>query len=103
MGLELTQRTVAEFLTPDRVSSVSALQPALLRPKEHVRDLESSGHPLGDAQRTVALKGLLPQALLDRLDDIKDALNAFELKLKWVERQVERDHARALTDKSRSR
>eukprot|EP00969_Alexandrium_andersonii_P054143 2383394-Alexandrium_andersonii.AAC.1 len=34
MGPVLTQRKVAELLTPDQVSSVSALQPALLRLKE---------------------------------------------------------------------
>eukprot|EP00969_Alexandrium_andersonii_P300633 13291163-Alexandrium_andersonii.AAC.1 len=70
---------------------------------EQLRDIESPGHPLGDAQRTSALRGLLPQPLLDRLDDIEDALNTVELKLKWVERQVEPGRVRALTDKSRSR
>eukprot|EP00969_Alexandrium_andersonii_P064057 2821306-Alexandrium_andersonii.AAC.1 len=47
----------------------------------------SSGRPVDDAQRAIALRGLLPQALLDCLGDLEDALNAAELKLKWVERQ----------------
>eukprot|EP00969_Alexandrium_andersonii_P258962 11450134-Alexandrium_andersonii.AAC.1 len=60
MGPELTQRAVAEVLTPDRANSASALQPALLRLKEQLRDIELPGRPLDDSQRAIALRGLLP-------------------------------------------
>eukprot|EP00969_Alexandrium_andersonii_P077796 3431588-Alexandrium_andersonii.AAC.1 len=76
MGPERAQRAVAELLAPDRVSSVSALQPALLRLKGQLRGIKSPGHLLDDAQRAIALRGLLPQPLLDRLGDIEDTLNA---------------------------
>eukprot|EP00969_Alexandrium_andersonii_P243177 10741617-Alexandrium_andersonii.AAC.1 len=103
MGPELTQRRVAELLTPDRVSSVSTLQPSLLRLKEQLRGIESSGHPSGDIQRTIALRGFLPQSLLARLDDIEDALNTFELELKWVEpRSSAAMCARWLTSRARA-
>eukprot|EP00969_Alexandrium_andersonii_P045978 2017663-Alexandrium_andersonii.AAC.1 len=97
------QRAVAELLTPDCANSATALQPALLWLKGQLRGTESPGHPIDDAQHAIALQGLLPQPLLDRLDDIEDDLNAFELELKWVGRQVERGHVRALTGKSRAR
>eukprot|EP00969_Alexandrium_andersonii_P204279 9026563-Alexandrium_andersonii.AAC.1 len=67
MGPELRQRAVAEHLTPDRVASATALHPVLFRLKEQLRDIGSPRHPLDDAQRAIALRGLLPQALLDRL------------------------------------
>eukprot|EP00969_Alexandrium_andersonii_P115387 5102927-Alexandrium_andersonii.AAC.1 len=41
MGPMLKQRTAAELLTPDRATSVVTRQPALLRPKEQLRDIES--------------------------------------------------------------
>ena len=49
------------------------LQPALLRLKEQLRDITAAGHPIDATQKTIALRGLLPKTLLDRLDDL-DAL-----------------------------
>eukprot|EP00969_Alexandrium_andersonii_P047410 2079835-Alexandrium_andersonii.AAC.1 len=60
MGPELTQRAVAERLTPDRVSSVGAFQAALPRLKEQLWDIESPRHPVNDTQGTIAPRGLLP-------------------------------------------
>eukprot|EP00969_Alexandrium_andersonii_P207508 9167341-Alexandrium_andersonii.AAC.1 len=53
MGPELSHRAVAELPTPDRTTSVVASQPALLRPKEQLRDIESTGHPIDDTQRAL--------------------------------------------------
>ena len=104
VGPELVQRTVAELLTPERVSAMSELQPALLRLREQLRDVVAAGHPVDDLQRTIALRGILPKALLDRLDDLEDTLGTFDLKLKWVERQIDRAHVKSLTEqRSRTR
>eukprot|EP00969_Alexandrium_andersonii_P306250 13538091-Alexandrium_andersonii.AAC.1 len=106
MGPELAQRAVAELLTPDRVASATALQPALLRLKEQLRGIESPGSLLEDPQRAIGplrRGGLSPQPLLDRPENIENAFNTLELELKRVERQVERDHLRTLTYKSHAR
>ena len=98
VGPELIQRTVAEILTPKRVSNMVELQPALLRLKEQLRDIVAAGHPLDETQRVIALRGILPKALSDRLDDleaIESVPSSFDMKLKWVERQLERAQVRA--------
>ena len=86
IGPELVQRTVADLLTPERVQSPADLQPALISLKEQIREVTTAGHPLDDTQKEIALKGLLPKALLDRLDDLEETHTDFELKLRWVER-----------------
>ena len=74
VGPELSQRTVAELPTPIRAATLTELQPALLRLKEQLRDVVAAGHPVDDTQRVIALRGLLPRPLLDRLGgDPKDA------------------------------
>ena len=98
IGPELVQRTVADLLTPERAQSPTDLQPALISLKEQIREVTTAGHPLDDTQKEIALKGLLPKALLDRLDDLEETHTSFELKMRWVERQVEKAHLKALTE-----
>eukprot|EP00969_Alexandrium_andersonii_P115136 5091625-Alexandrium_andersonii.AAC.1 len=93
MDPELAQRAVAELLTPGRASSASALRPVLLRLNEQLRAPSRPG-TLGDTQRIVALKGLLPEALLDCFDDVEETRATFELKVMRADRQVGRGHTR---------
>ena len=69
VGPELIQHTVVALLTPGRAASIAELQPALLELKEQIRDVAAAGHPLDDTQRFIALRGILPTTLLNRLDD----------------------------------
>ena len=71
MAPELTQHTVVELLTPQRAATRADPQPALLRLGEQLRDTRAAGHPLGETQRVIALRGILPQTLLGRLGDLE--------------------------------
>ena len=58
----------------------------------------AAGHPVDDTQRVIMLRGLLPKSLLGRLGDLEDTHATYGAKLRWVERQLERDHAKAMAD-----
>ena len=53
---------------------MAELRSALIRLKEQLRDVAAAGHPVDDTQRVIVLRGLLPKALSDRLDDIEDTV-----------------------------
>ena len=86
MGPELVQRTVAELLMVQRAATMAELQPALLRLKEQLRDVVVAGHALGDTQCTIALRGIIPRGLLERLDGVEDHHPTCEATLRWVGR-----------------
>ena len=52
---------------PARAASMSELQPAVRRAKEHIRGAPAAGHPLDDTRRVIALRGILPMALIKPL------------------------------------
>ena len=61
---------------------MAGLQPALLRLKEQLRDVVVAGHPVDDIQRTIALRGIIPESLLGRRDDLEDIDITYEAKLR---------------------
>ena len=78
--------------------TVAELQPALLRLKDQLRGIEATGHTVDEALRTIALRGLVPKALLERMGDLEDSRATYDAKLRWVERQVEKAHVENNTD-----
>ena len=53
---------------------------------------------MDDTQRVIALRALLPPALLNSMDDVEDRLTTFDEKMRWAGRQVERAHVKNLTE-----
>ena len=47
-------------------------------------DVVAAGHPVDKTQRVIRLRSLLPKALLDRLGDLEDSHDTYDLKLRWV-------------------
>ena len=77
---------------------MAELQPARLRLKEQLRGAVAAGHALGDAQCTLAPRGILPRSMPGRLGDAEDHHAAYKAKMRWAEQQVERARAKALTE-----
>ena len=98
VGPELSHRTVADLIMPVRSAGMADLRPALIRLKEQLRGVVAAGRPADETQRVIMLRGRLPQALLDRPDDLEDSHATHDLKLRCVERQLGRYHVKTRTD-----
>ena len=68
-----------------------------MRLQEQIRGVTGVGNTLGDAQRVVALRGILLMQLRNRLGDVdgmEPSAASYEMRLRWAEHQMERAHAK---------
>ena len=66
--------------------------------KEQLRDVVVAGHPAGETQRVIALRGILPNCRVDGADDLEGLSPmhfTHDIQFEWIGRQIARAHVKA--------